>query len=229
MPTVQPPFDISNEMLLEVMTGKLNITGAVVRDATGQIVKHLEPAATKSIVESTQPVVEAATSIAKEATTSIAKETSKSLGQKFAVGTLIVAGLAAAGYGTYKLVTYLKKQAVKKDLSQSKVVSDEIITFNPELTEYLNRMQNQSMTLDSIKNVVSFFENYNNNNLPIEVTDDEMKVLRNIIVRYTIKLCELNQISLDDKKLVLEAESTNKDDLIYEILYATNIQQGLFA
>lgn len=225
MPTVQPNFDIDFETLDSLARGALELTHAVIKNpATGKVVKQLRVIMPKDIIENTQPALE----VAKNVDLNIAKDTYKSLGAKFAVGTLIVAGIAAVGYGTYKLVTYLSKQT--KETEKNNVVNEnnDVIMYNPELTEYFNNMQTQSMTLDSIKKVVVFFENYNNGSLSIEINEEEMKVLRDIIVRYAIKLCESNNISLEDKQLYIEGESKNKNDLIHEILYATSVQQEIF-
>ena len=85
------------------------------------------------------------------------------------------------------------------------------------------------MTLSSVKKVIEFFEKYSNGELAIEISDEEMLVIRNIIVRYTIKLCEINKISVDNKHLSIQPKTKIKKELLDDIFYATKFQQRIFA
>jgi len=226
MPVIQPIFKISDFAAAGLAIGKFYRTGGVVRDvATGQIVEHLKDAVTKNPASSSQ--VLAGTS--KTTSVALTKSTPLSLGKKFAVGTIIVAGVATIGYGSYRLYTYLKKRSDEKKQEEVQKENDEVIAYNPELTEYFNNMQTQRMTLSSIRKVVDFFEYYSNSDLSIEISDEEMLVIRNLIVRYTIKLCESNKMSLEDKQLYIEAKSVDKNDLVYEIIYSTKVQEEIIA
>ena len=233
MPIIQPDFYISEAAAVGLALGKFVRTGGVIRDAaTKQIVEHLKDAVSKDSLSATQAVNESfkTASVAKASTSIAIKEsTSLSLGRKFAVGTLFFVGVAAIGYGSYRLYTYLKERSDKKKQEEVKKENAEVISYNPELTEYFNNMQTQSMTISSIKKVVEFFENYSNCDLSIEISNEEMMVLRNLIVRYTIKLCESNKISIEDKQLLVEAKSKNSDDLVREIIYATKVQEEVFS
>jgi uncharacterized membrane-anchored protein YhcB (DUF1043 family) len=232
MQVIQPFFDISDAAAAGLAAGTLVRTGGVIRDAaTKQIFEHLKDAAPNNATSSSQAVINTAktANVAKASTSVAIKEsTSLSLGRKFAVGTLIVVGVVAIGYGSYRLFTYLKKRSDEKRQKELIKQNNEVIAYNPELTEYFNHMQTQSMTLSSIKKVVDFFEKYSDSDLSIEITYEEMMVIRNLIVRYTIKLCEANHISLEGKQLSFEAKPQNKDDLLREILYATQVQEKIF-
>lgn len=226
MPVIQPVLSMSEAAEAGLNLGNLFISGGVVREtATGKIFEHLKDETTKNPVSSIESALETAktASVAKASTSVVVKETtSLSLGRKFAVGTLIVVGVAAIGYGSYRLYTYLKKRSDEKK-------QEELIAYNPELTEYFNNMQTQSMSLSSIKKVVYFFDHYSNGDLSIEITDQELLVIRNLIVRYTIKLCESNNISIDNKQLFIEAKATVKSELVQDIVYATKIQEVIFS
>ena len=233
MQVIQPVFNISDAAAAGMAIGTLYRSGGVIRDTTtGRIVEHLKDIAIKDKVSSTSALsetVDIARNVAKSSTRVVVKKsTALSLGSKFAVGTLIVAGVAAVGYGSYRLVTYLKKHT--EDNIQVKVTegTSDVIEYNPELTEYFNNMQSQGMTLDSIKDVVKFFDNYSKGGIEIEITNEEMMVMRNLIVRYTIKLCEANNISLENKQLDTETSITDSNDLLNEILYATRVQGEIF-
>ncbi len=227
MQVIQPKFNISDFAFAGLATGEFVRTGGVIRNAaTGKIVEHLQDAISNNTDSSNQAIIEAAKA---STSVSVTKSTSLSLRNKFAVGTLVVVGVAAVGYGSYKLYTYLKKRSIDKKQGEVIKEESEVIIYNPELTDYFNHMQTQSMSLSSIKKVVEFFERYSNSDLAIEITDEEMMVIRNLIVRYTIKLCESNNISLDDKQLFVEAKTSNQNELLQEIIYATNVQEEIFA
>lgn len=224
MQPVQVDLTMTEMAAAGIATGKFVLSGGVVRDAvTGQIIEHLKQSS-NNMTNDAQPVLE----VAKNVVHGVKESTFLSLGKKVAAGTLIVAGLVGVGYGTYKLVTFLKKQTKEKELKEIINQNNELIAYNPELTEYLNNLHSKEMSLSSIKKVVDFFETYSNGDLSIEITEEEMKVIRNLIIRYTIKLCKANRISLEDKQLAIVTKSTNKNDLIYEILYATNLQKEIF-
>jgi hypothetical protein len=227
MQIIQPPLSMSDLAAAGLSSGKyIRRAGNIVEVATGRVVEQLKDVFSNELENSGQALVETAKASANIA---IKESTSLSLRNKFAVGTLVVVGVAAVGFGSYKLYTYLKKRS--NDKKQDEVIKEEndVIVYNPELTEYFNNMQTQSMSLSSIKKVVEFFENYRNSDLTIEISDEEMMVIRNIIVRYTIKLCESNNICLEDKQLFVEAKTSNKNELLQEIIYASNIQEEIFA
>ena len=227
MPIIQPLLSMSDLAEAGLASGKyIRRAGNIVEVATGRVVEQLKDVISNNRETSSQAIIEASKETANIA---IKESTSISLRNKFAVGTLVVVGVAAVGYGSYKLYTYLKKRS--DDKKQEEVIKEEndVIIYNPELTEYFNHMQSQSMSLSSIKKVVDFFERYSDKDLAIEITDEEMMVIRNLIVRYTIKLCESNNISLDDKHLFVEAKTLNQNDLLQEIIYATNVQEEIFA
>ncbi|GEM_PF-3331487 len=233
MAVIQPTFEISDLAAAGLAVGKYVRTGGVIRNASsGQIIEHLKDTFGNDKVSSSSAILESVdvASVAKSSTRVAVKEiTSVSLARKFAVGTLIVVGVAAIGYGSYRLFTYLKKRT--EDNKQIEVINEnnDVIEYNPELTEYFNNMQTQSMTLDSIKDVAKFFETYSNGDIEIEITDEEMRVMRNLIVRYTIKLCESNKISLESRQLDTETNIIDANDLLEEILYATKVQEEIFA
>lgn len=103
-----------------------------------------------------------------------------------------------------------------------------VFLYNTELTEYINNMQSQSMSLSSIKKVIDFLDEYSKSDLSIEITDDEMMVIRNIIIRYTIKLCESNNISLENKQLHIDSNTLNRSEMIQEIVNAVKVQEEIF-
>ena len=217
---IQPLLKITEEIQRGLDNGDLIRISGVIRDAkTGQIVVFLEEIVTNETSNLGREITE---TVKTSASVVVKKSTASSLGKKFAVGTIIVVGVAAIGYGSYRLYTYLKKRSEEKK-------QEGLIDYNPELTEYFNNMQTQSMSLSSVKKVVDFFAHYSKGDLSIEITDQELLVIRNLIVRYTIKLCESNNISIDNKQLFIEAKAIAKSELMQDIVYATRVQEEIFA
>jgi len=217
---IQPLLKITEEIQRGLDNGDLIRISGVIRDAkTGQIVVFLEEIVTNETSNLGREITE---TVKTSASVVVKKSTASSLGKKFAVGTIIVVGVAAIGYGSYRLYTYLKKRSEEKK-------QEGLIDYNPELTEYFNNMQTQSMSLSSVKKVVDFFDHYSSGDLSIEITEQELLVIRNLIVRYTIKLCESNNISIDNKQLVIEAKAIVKSELMQDIVYATRVQEEIFA
>lgn len=226
MKIIQPTFTISNKAAYGLATGEFIRTGGVIRNSdTGKIFEHLKDTASRNLKSGNRPLAK----IAKTNSLAIKKSTTLSLNTKFAVGTLIVAGVVAIGYGSYRLFTYIKKQSEAKQSVDEMQKNNDLIEYNPQLTEYFNNMQAKKMTLSSIKKVISFFENYSNGDLAIEISDEEMMVIRNLVVRYTIKLFETNKISMDNYQLSIDAKTNNNKDLLGEIVYAIKMQQQIFA
>ena len=229
MAVIQPTFEISDLAAAGLAVGEYVRTGGVIREAsTGHIVEHLKDTFVNGKVSSSSAILETvdfANDVAKLSTRVEVKDGTRiSLGNKIAVGTLVVAVV----YGSYKLITYLKKQNEENKQIQVTNENNDVIEYNLELTGYFNNVQTQSMTLDSIKDVSRFFETYSNGDKEIEITDEEMKVMRNLIVRYTIKLCKANKIKLKNIELNSEINIKNHNDLLAEILYATKIQEEIF-
>jgi len=230
MAKVNFEFDISEEIIIGLISGKYIRTGGVIRDTAGRIVLILKDGVSNNSSEATANAMQSVdvASAAESAAKVAIKDGSRvALGKNIAMGALVVAGLTAAGIGTYKLVTYLKKH--KEDNKSVEVLSENYVVFenNPELIEYFNNMQTQNMTLKSIREISKFFVTYSNGEVDIEITDEELKAIRNVIVRYTIKLCEVNEFGIENREFDTETSIKDANDLLEEILFATKIQEDV--
>lgn len=225
MPIIQPTLSYSDLAASGLADGTLYFSGGVIREtANGHVFEHLKDVVSTNQMEKTEIVTKESTNIA------IKKSTKMSLGSKFAIGSLIVVGVSALAYGGYKLYTYISDKNQNNNKDEDKKINDNnsIISYNPELTDYFNSMQAQTLTIKEIKEVIAFFDAYSNGNLSIEISQEELLVLRNIIVRYTIKLLEANNIELESKPLEIEASSNSKEELLKEINKAIKIQEKVF-
>ena len=145
-------------------------------------------------------------------------------------GSLVVVGIVLTIYGGYKLVVYLKKKKAKKQIES---MNNEIfVSMTPSLNKYLNNICNTSaqMTITDIKSVIDEFNRYSNGNLKIEISPEEMLIIRNIIVKFTRKLIEKNPLlNLNTNLLELEAPSLKNEDLLKEINDSLKVQELIFS
>ena len=225
MPVIQPTLSYSDLAASGLANGTLYFSGGVIREtANGHVFAHLKDAASTNQTETKKIISKESTNIA------VKNSTKMSLGSKFAIGSLIVVGVTALAYGGYKLYTYIAEKSQTNEKSGNKKNNDNnsIISYNPDLTEYFNSIQSKTLTIKEIKKVITFFDAYSNDELSIEISQEELLVLRNLIVRYTKKLLETNNIELESKPLEIEASSNSKEDILKEINKAIKIQEEVF-
>ena len=135
---------------------------------------------------------------------------------------MVVASVALATFGAYKLYAFVKNKNSKKEDGNA------LIGYNPEITEYLNATQNKTMSFDKIVGVVLFFEKYlDGKDLNIEISNDELLVLRNVFVKYASALAKENKIE-SKPVLTIEAKSHKTKDILEESLVALRFQKDAF-
>lgn len=108
---IQPELSISDWALAGINSGIFERDGGIVREiSTGRIVEFLKDAISKGSENASDSMVETV-----KATADITIKEGKllSLRNKYAVGTLVIVGVAAIGYGSYKLYTFLKERSDK--------------------------------------------------------------------------------------------------------------------
>lgn len=199
--------------------------------------------ATKQIFEI--PKMAAVTKEAtKSASRSLVKESAKEglpLGGKIGIGVTVVVGVAAIGYGAYKLVTYLRNkkdeerknsESVQQIAAESESPSSNVVLYKvPALDNYINNVYNQSCTMSiyDITEAFNFLNDYSRGDLSIEISQEEMLVLRNIMVRYAKKLAEKNpSLKLTEAVPAIEAPSKRKEDLLRDSMLSLRLQQEVF-
>lgn len=212
MRVIQPAFTISEKAYAGIASGQYVRIGGVVRSISdGRIVEHLKDVAT---------VKTAITNSANKTALSTTVSNGLPIGKTALISGCVGFGVAAlTGLGFWAWKHFKKRSEEKKQ--------EETDTYKEYLDEYITNIQTQNLSLRSIKNVFDFFDHFSNGDLSIEITDEELKVLRDIIVRYTIKLCETNDIVIKNK-IPLQDKSTSRKDLLQEIKYATKIQEQVY-
>ena len=208
MKLIQRPLQMSDETWGKILNGKAYVDGGVVRDDGGRIVEILKEASLENGSSQVNNVVSNTSKI------------SLSTGQKVVIGTLVVAGAAAVGYGVYKLVGVIKKKKAKQQT--------DIIGYNPEITEYVNGVVQGQLSLGSIKKMIIFFEMFGaNDDVNIDISVEEMKVLINLSKRYLENICKINNIPIDSS-LLIESKSNTKEEAVEEMVLLLNKEKELF-
>ena len=212
MAIVQEKLMISEAAEQLIKSGQGYRDGGVVRNNDGTIFEILKDALNSKKDEK----------VMIENPTQQVPNVSLSVGKKIAIGTLIVGATAAAGYGIYKLVGFVKKKKEKKQCKE------EIIGYNSEVTEYLNGMYQGTLNLKTIKSIIAFFELYGlSDDTNIQISIEEFNVIINITKRYLANICKLNKISIDSKFLIDKQVST-KEEALDEMMCLLKIEKDIF-
>ena len=202
MAIVQDTFDIPDNIMNGLATGKLQRYGGVVRSQNGQIVAHLKPLDLKGSEE--------AMGLGKALLQAISQHKAE------AIGGLIFAFAVAAGV---KMYHKLKKE--------SKVVDE----FRTALRQYIEAIRKGSMSAECINNLLEKLEELkkqkNYKKINIQLTADELGDLVECIYRYTIKLAQDNDVELDADGLA--AKDTHDDNIICNLENYLRTQKRIFA
>lgn len=86
------------------------------------------------------------------------------------------------------------------------------------------------MSLNVLKRTIAFVDSISNgNDVTIEISDEEMTVLRNIITRYLVQLCKANNVPIKNKVLSIDAKVQPKELSLKEIKNSLAIQEKIFS
>ena len=181
MAIVQDAYDLTDDILMKILTGEYRRIGSVIRFATGpqkgQIVKHLDPVQME--------VAQQAQSLGAKAI-QFAKNNKKAL---IIVG--ISTGLAAAGVGIYHKIKNHEPDVVTK--------------FRASLKSYINGIRKGNLSVDSINDLMTCLENLKEHKdyekISIQLSTEDLDVLVNRICEYTEKLAKDNSIVLAEDEL----------------------------
>lgn len=181
MAIVQDAYDLTNDILIKILTGEYRRIGSVIRYATGpnkgQIVKHLKPIRME--------VAQQAKSFGVKVI-QFAKNNKKAL--IFAgIGT----GVVAVGGSIYYIIKNHEPEVVTK--------------FRASLKTYISGIRVGNLSVDLINDLMTCLENLKNHKdyekISIRLTTEELDVLVNRIFEYTEKLAKDNSIVLAEDEL----------------------------
>ena len=204
---VQPLIEIPDKFIPGLTIGKYTREGSIISNQQGKIVKHL-----KEIHNSDNSA-----SLVNTATASNTLKNSL-------IGIGVIVGVSALTLGAYKV--YQKFRAKKQDEDQEEIISD---GFNISLDKYINAIKDRNLSLDILEefiwNMNFIKENYENNQIEITISIQQLEELVNLIYNYTIKLAEVNNINYT---LIKEKKEKNRDHFLENITYFLNFQKEIF-
>ncbi|HRW97838.1 MAG TPA: hypothetical protein P5280_00040 [Cyclobacteriaceae bacterium] len=181
MAIVQDAYDLTDDILMKILTGEYKRIGSVIRHATGpnkgQIVKHLKPVH----LEAVQQAQGLGAQVIR-----FAKNNKKTL-MIVGVGT----GLVALGGGIYYKINNRDPEVVTK--------------FRESLKAYINGIREGDLSVDLINDLIICLENLKKNKdyekISIQLSTEELDVLVNRIFEYTEKLAKDNSIELTEDEI----------------------------
>ncbi len=181
MAIVQDAYDLTDDILMKILTGEYRRIGSIIRYATGpqkgQIVKHLKPVRMESVDRAQglgAKVIE------------LAKNNKKAL-----IIAGIGTGIAAVGGGIYYKIKNHDPEVVTK--------------FRTSLKTYIYGIREGNLSIDIINNLMTCLENLKKHKdyekISIRLSTEELDVLVNRIFEYTEKLAKDNSIELTEDEL----------------------------
>lgn len=183
----QVAFDIPAGIAKGLAAGDLTRYGGIVRNSAGQIVKHL-----KEVPIS--PAEEGALKQAVQKAMSLAKGKKEIL-----IPVIVITGAFLIGGVIYSAV----KGKEKKEAQRNAVKN-----FNARLTNYLNALRSESLTLDEVSNLQSAISELEavlgGGDLTIEIPGEQFTALITAIVDYTSRLAEANDNTLNSDDISVE-------------------------
>lgn len=144
--------------------------------------------------------------------------------KKSLIGIGVIVGVSTLVLGAYK--AYQKFREKKQNVNQEDIISD---GFNLSLNNYINAIKDGNLSLDILEefiwNINFIKKNFQNKEIEITISIQQLEELVNLIYNYTIKLAEVNNI---DYTFVKDNKEKNKDDSLSNIIYYLDFQKKIF-
>lgn len=181
MAIVQDAYDLTDDILMKILTGEYRRIGSVIRYATGpnkgQIVKHLKPVRME-VAQEAQGLGAKVIQFAKN-------------NKKVLIIVGIGTGIAALGGGIYYKIKDHDAEVVMK--------------FRGSLKTYINGIREGNLSEDLINDLMICLENLKKHKdyekISIQLSTEELDVLVNRIFEYTEKLAKDNSTELTGDEL----------------------------
>ena len=204
MAIVQDAYDLTDDILMKILTGEYRRIGSIIRYATGpqkgQIVKHLKPVRMESVDRAQglgAKVIE------------LAKNNKKAL---------IIAGIGAAavavGGGIYYTIKNHEPEVVTK--------------FRASLKNYISSIRAGNLSVALINDLMASLEDLKKykdyEKISIQLSTEELDVLVNRIFEYTEKLAKDNSVELLEDEFIKQIS----DDTILNLQRSLQVQKRIF-
>ncbi|MBK5242620.1 hypothetical protein [Clostridium sp.] len=181
MTIVQEAYNLTDDILIKILTGEYRRIGSVIRYATGpkkgRIVMHLKPVHME-VAQQAQGLLAKAIQFAKN-------------NKKALIIVGISTGITAAGVGIYHKIKNHDPEVVSK--------------FRASLKNYINGIRKGNLSVDSINDLMTCLENLKKHKdyekISIQLSTEDLDILVNRIFEYTEKLAKDNSIVLTEDEL----------------------------
>lgn len=204
MAIVQDAYNLTDDILMKILTGEYRRIGSVIRYATGpnkgQIVKHLKPVRME-VAQQAQGLGAKVIQFAK-------------INKKALIIVGIGTGIAALGGGIYYKIKNHDPEVVTK--------------FRESLKTYINGIREGNLSVDLINDLMTSLENLKKHKdyekISIQLSTEELDVLVNRIFEYTEKLAKDNSIELTED----EHNAQISDGAILNLQRSLKAQKRIF-
>ena len=173
MAVIQVPLIVPDELAPQVVAGTLKITGAVLRNNKGRIVKHL-PTTTLKAKQAVQVAAKGAVNVVKAHPVAAAG---------------VTAGAIVIGGGTYLVRSRTKRNPAVKQLEY-------------DLLVYIEQLQEQNLTLDTIESLLDNLnkvqEKFDLDEVKFKLSAKQINALITVTYQYTTALAEANNVELGE-------------------------------
>lgn len=201
---IQPNLYVPPEIEAGLASGHLFRTGGVVRDRTGNIIKHLKEDPSPS---SNQGAV---------------GRVPVNLKRPWAI--ITVTALSAAAVGAVALIASKRKQT-----GDDPKMPEYIENYNASLHAYLEAVREGSLDVGIIIQLISDLDTVkaysDNGGITIDFSTEESETLVNLVVDYTRKLAEVNSVELNELQRRAPA---SENDAVVDLRRHLEVQRQIF-
>lgn len=215
MAYVNVTLDVPDELVVGVVDGSKQLMGLLKDSATKQVNKHLNVVSVNKVSDS---VVDTVTT---SASNSIF--TTKNV----LIGLGITAFVALTATVTTLVVRHNLK--VKEEEKAKKLVAS---GYNKAISTYIGNAQSGVLSLPDVRTLLAYIESLtkdiDSNQVQIELSSDEIELLKRILIRFTLKLAKANKVDVKKIEAYSTKELTDKEKLetVKECLY---VQEDIYA
>lgn len=212
---VQVDFKVPKEIEAGLLDGRYFRVGGIVRNQSGEIVKHLEEVGGENS-RNTLPMPAA---------------------RPWLIGIGVLSFVAVtAGIAVYKIVR--KNKDKKQDSYKTEISSNDAEiskSYNEVTSQYVSNMNGGTMTFENLCAFMSVIESLDasakKNDIKIDISPNQLAVLQDLIRQYTSKLCEANHFACPNKTVLLEPkeiDNSTSQERIDNIQMCLSVQKSIF-
>lgn len=199
MAKINITLDVPNELLPDIATGSTQLMGLIKDTGSKQIIKHVNPSKVKVSGSKTDGLL---------------------------IGIGVLSAVAVGAFITNAILKR-KKQKLETEIAKHKISNH----YNKVISTYLSKAQNGELEPSDIENLSVFIESLisdiKKRDVKIDLSEKDISILKEILYRYTLKICDIKNVEKDNLLTTLSIENNSQKDL--EIISnCLKTQQKLF-